>query len=89
MATISQAAGYAIPLMYMAEFSTAMGYSAGFGAILLAVLNGVNPVSRILMEFTADKAGRQNTLISSTLLSAITVCVLWAISVEPLVRRLG
>lgn len=66
-----------MPLTFMPEFSTRLGYTAAFGAALLAVNNAINTVSRIAMGFIADVAGRQNTLVLSVLGSAITVIAFW------------
>jgi len=77
LAAMSQAAGNFVPLTFLPEFSTRLGYTAAFGAALLSVNNAVNTVSRIAMGFIADIAGRQNTLVLSVLGSAITVVAFW------------
>ncbi|EXJ89010.1 hypothetical protein A1O3_02074 [Capronia epimyces CBS 606.96] len=77
LAAMSQAAGNLVPLTFLPEFSTRLGYTAAFGAALLAINNAVNTVSRIAMGFIADIAGRQNTLVLSVLGSAITVVAFW------------
>jgi len=73
IAAMAQAAGNFVPLTFLPEFSTTLGYTAAFGAALLAINNGVNSVSRIMMGFTADRLGRQNTLVVSVVGSAITI----------------
>lgn len=77
IAAFLQAGGNLVPLTYLTSFSTAIGYSAAFGAILLSLSNGTNAVSRICMGFAADKLGRQNTLIFSVIGSAVCVFTLW------------
>jgi len=77
LAALLQASGNFVPLTFLPDFSVALGYTAAFGALLLSINNGVNSASRILMGFVADIAGRQNTLVVSVLLSAISVWVLW------------
>ncbi|KIX02085.1 uncharacterized protein Z518_08024 [Rhinocladiella mackenziei CBS 650.93] len=77
LAAMTQAAGNFVPLTFLPEFSTRLGYTAAFGAALLAINNAVNTVSRIAMGFIADVAGRQNTLVLSVLGSAITVVAFW------------
>lgn len=72
-----QASGSLIPLTFIPEYSVALGYSAAFGAVLLAVSNGVNTVSRILSGFAGDRFGRQNTCIATVALSAMTICGFW------------
>lgn len=76
-AAILQASGNFVPLTFLPDFSVALGYTAAFSALLLALNNGVNSASRILMGIVADKAGRQNTLVLSVLGSAVSVWTLW------------
>lgn len=80
-AALLQAAGNFVPMTFLPEFSIALGYSASVGALLLAVNNGVNSVSRIGMGVLADAVGRQNTLVLSVLMSAICVSGLWMAAV--------
>lgn len=77
LAAMAQAAGNLLPMNFLPEFSTKVGYSAGFGAVLLAINNGVNSLSRVMMGFIADAVGRQNTLVLSVLGSAGTVVAFW------------
>jgi len=72
-----QAGGNGLPVTFLAEYSVALGYSAGFGATLLAVSNGVNSVSRVMTGFAGDKFGRQNTLILTVLMCVISVLGFW------------
>jgi MFS family permease len=72
-----QASGNLVPLTFLSEFSVALGYSAGFGAILISINNAINAGSRILTGVAGDKFGRQNTLIITVLCSAVAVCGLW------------
>jgi MFS family permease len=80
IAAMAQAAGNFVPLTFLPEFSTRLGYTVAFGAVLLSINNGINTVSRIVMGFIADEAGRQNTLVVSVLGSAITVVAFWLAS---------
>lgn len=66
-----------MPSTFLPEFSVALGYSAGFGATLLAVSNGVNSVSRVLTGYAGDKFGRQNTLIFTVILCVVSVLSFW------------
>jgi MFS family permease len=79
-AAFLQAAGNLLPLTFLVQYSLALGYTASFGAILLAVSNGVNSAFRILTGFAGDKFGRQNTLILTVIGSAITVLAFWQTS---------
>jgi MFS family permease len=77
-----QAGGNGLPLTFLAEYSVVLGYSAGLGATLLAVSNGVNSVSRVMTGFAGDKFGRQNTLILTVVLCVISVLGFWLRSVK-------
>lgn len=77
LAAILQASGNFVPMTFLPEFSTVVGYSVSFGATLLAVNNGINAVSRVLMGVAADKLGRQNTLVLGVVGSAASVWGLW------------
>ena len=68
-------------MTFLSEYSIALGYSAGLGATLLAINNGVNSVSRILAGIAGDRLGRQNTLILTIIGSAVAVCGFWLGSV--------
>lgn len=76
-AAFFQAAGNLLPLTFLVEYSLALGYTASFGAILLAISNGVNSAFRILTGVAGDKFGRQNTLILTVVGSALTVLAFW------------
>ncbi|TKA75819.1 hypothetical protein B0A49_03541 [Cryomyces minteri] len=81
VAAFLQASGNLVPLTFLPEYSTVLGYSAGFGAVLLAINNGINSASRIVAGAAGDRLGRQNTLIFTVVCSAITVCSFWLTSV--------
>jgi MFS family permease len=76
-AAFLQAAGNLLPLTFLVEYSLALGYTSSFGAVLLAISNGVNSAFRILTGVAGDKFGRQNTLILMVICSAITVVAFW------------
>ncbi|KMQ45647.1 Major facilitator superfamily domain [Trichophyton rubrum] len=77
LAALLQASGNSVPMTFLPEFSTVIGFSVSFGAALLAVNNGINAVSRVLMGVTADRLGRQNTLVLGVAGSAASVWCLW------------
>ncbi|KAL0950252.1 hypothetical protein HGRIS_010236 [Hohenbuehelia grisea] len=73
-----QAAGNIIPIYYLSSYCVGvLGYSRSTGSLLLAINSAVNSVSRISMGVLADRVGRQNTMIASVMLSAISVLALW------------
>lgn len=80
-ASFLQAGGNGLPLTFLSEYSVALGYSASFGATLLAVSNGVNSVSRVLTGYAGDRWGRQNTLILTVVLSVSSVLGFWLSSI--------
>ena len=82
LGALLQAAGNFVPMTFTPEFSGFVGFSIGFGAVLLAINNGVNAVSRVLTGILADTFGRQNVLILSVVGSAVSVLVLWLVAAE-------
>lgn len=81
-AAVLQSAGNLIPLTFLADYSVALGYSLGLSAALISVNNGVNAVSRIVTGFAGDRLGRQNTLVTTVVGSAVAVVALWLASVK-------
>lgn len=79
-AAVLNASGNFVPIAFLPEYSTTIGYSVSFAASLLAIQNGVNAIARVVMGFASDRLGRQNTLIVGAFGSAISVWVLWMIS---------
>lgn len=76
-AAFLQAGGNGLPLTFLSEYSVALGYSASFGATLLAISNGVNSVCRVISGYIGDRCGRQNTLILTVSLSVAFVLSFW------------
>jgi len=73
-----QASGNVVPLYYMTTYSTSvLSWSSSTGSLMLAINNAVNSISRILMGVLADRVGRQNTMVSSVILSGLSVFALW------------
>lgn len=81
LAGFLQASGNGLPLTFLPEYSVALGYTAAKGAVLLAVMNGVNSISRVLMGWVGDKVGRQNVLIGTVIAGVICVAGLWGGSI--------
>ncbi|KAL0950250.1 hypothetical protein HGRIS_010234 [Hohenbuehelia grisea] len=73
-----QAAGNIIPMYYLTSYSVGvLGYTRSTASLFLAINSAVNSVSRICLGVLADRVGRQNTMISSVFLSAVSVLALW------------
>ena len=61
-----QASGNVVPSYYITTYSTTiLLWSSSTSNLMLAINNGVNAISRILMGLFADTFGRQNTMVSS------------------------
>lgn len=58
-----------------------LGQTASNGATLLAASNAINAASRVLTGYAGDRLGRQNTLILTLLLAALSVFAFWLSSV--------
>lgn len=71
------ASGNGIPMTFISDYSVSIGYSASFGATLLALNNGINSISRIGMGWVGDRFGRQNTVILTVALCATVIASLW------------
>ncbi|GJE90222.1 MFS general substrate transporter [Phanerochaete sordida] len=79
-----QAGGNVVPTYFLTTYSVSvLSYSARTASLLLAINNAVNSVARISMGILADRVGRQNTLIVSVLLSAVSVLALWPSAPRP------
>ncbi|KAI0800538.1 MFS general substrate transporter [Fomes fomentarius] len=73
-----QAAGNTVPVYFLTTYSISiLSYSSSTGSLLLAVNTAVNSVARIAMGVLADRVGRQNTMILSVILSAVSVFAFW------------
>ncbi|KAF9886784.1 hypothetical protein FE257_011161 [Aspergillus nanangensis] len=72
-----QSAGYSTPLFFYVAYARALGYSNATAANFLTVNNAANFVSRIVIGWCADRYGRINALVVTTLLSAVSVLALW------------
>ncbi|TFK90066.1 monocarboxylate transporter [Polyporus arcularius HHB13444] len=73
-----QAAGNTVPVYFLTTYSVSvLSYSSTTGSLFLAVNTAVNSVARIAMGVLADRVGRQNTMVLSVILSAVSVLALW------------
>ncbi|KAI0756441.1 MFS general substrate transporter [Daedaleopsis nitida] len=73
-----QAAGNTVPVYFLTTYSISiLSYSSSTGSLLLAVNTGVNSAARVAMGILADRVGRQNTMILSVIMSAISVFAFW------------
>lgn len=69
--------GLFIPSTYIVQYAQAQGLSQNIGFDLLSIMNAANTVGRIVPGWFADKLGRLNLMIPSTLLAGISCIALW------------
>ncbi|KAK8038301.1 monocarboxylate transporter [Apiospora phragmitis] len=69
------------PFSFIPSYTVVLGQTASNGATLLAASNAINAVSRVLTGYAGDRLGRQNTLILTLLLAALSVFAFWFSSV--------
>ncbi|KAL2859679.1 major facilitator superfamily domain-containing protein [Aspergillus pseudodeflectus] len=72
-----QSAGYSTPLFFYAAYASTLGYNATTAANFITLNNASNFVSRIVIGYCADRYGRINALVATTLLSAVAVFAFW------------
>lgn len=72
-----QAAAYYTPVYFFSSYARSLGYSAAAGASFIAASNASSAAGKVLLGYTADRAGRLNTLLFCTLVSAATALGLW------------
>ena len=64
-------------MTFLVEYSVVLGFGAGFGSVLLAVLNEVNSVRRIVLGGLGDRVGRQHVLVFTVVLCVLCVAGFW------------
>jgi MFS family permease len=72
-----QSAAYYTPVFFFASFARTLGYSQATSANFIAISNAANALGKIVIGHAADRIGRLNTLVLTTLISAISVLALW------------
>ena len=76
-AGILQAAAYITPTYFFSSYARTLGYSATAGANFIALSNACNFSGKIILGFLADRYGRLNALVLTTLVSAAVTLGLW------------
>ncbi|KAJ2377782.1 hypothetical protein IW150_001188 [Coemansia sp. RSA 2607] len=70
--------GYYIPFYFMPSYSNAvLGKPESWGTNIAAIMNAASIAGRIVVGIMADYVGPLNTLLVSTLLSCLSILVLW------------
>ncbi|ORX49935.1 MFS general substrate transporter [Hesseltinella vesiculosa] len=72
--------GYLGPYFLAPQYATYLGYDATTGANLVSIMSGLNSVSRITMGFLADRFGKLNTMVVTTILAGVIPMVVWQFS---------
>lgn len=72
-----QSAAYYTPVFFFASFARTLGYSQSTSANFIAISNAANALGKVVIGYAADRMGRLNTLVLTTLISAISVLALW------------
>ncbi|CAG8294356.1 unnamed protein product [Penicillium salamii] len=72
-----QSAAYYTPVFFFASFARTLGYSQATSANFIAISNAANALGKVVIGYGADRMGRLNTLVLTTLISAISVLALW------------
>lgn len=72
-----QAAAYYAPVYFFSSYARSLKYSSAAGANFIALSNATNAIGKIIFGYVADRLGRLNTLVGTTLLSAVTVLGFW------------
>ncbi|KAJ2109368.1 hypothetical protein IW146_006397 [Coemansia sp. RSA 922] len=71
-------AGYFVPYYFMPSYAVVvLGKNSDWGANVSSIMNGASIAGRILMGILGDRVGSLNTLWAATLLSCLSILVLW------------
>lgn len=76
-ATFLQSAAYYTPVFFFSAYARTLGYNAREGANFIAINNACNAIGKIGLGILADKFGRINMLLITTVISAIASFVFW------------
>jgi MFS family permease len=61
----------------MSTYARTLGYSAATGAMFISISNASSAVGKVIIGHVADRAGRINVFLITTLMSAIATLGLW------------
>ncbi|KAL1963989.1 hypothetical protein VTN77DRAFT_7664 [Rasamsonia byssochlamydoides] len=71
-----------VPPFFLPLYANSLHLSSSVGAGLVAAFNFSSAVGRLLCGFSSDKLGPLNTLFISLLLTALSMLVLWPVSIS-------
>lgn len=72
-----QSGAYYTPVFFLSTYARTLGYSAAQGANFIAINNACNAIGKICIGLIADRFGRINTLIVTTMVSSFGILVFW------------
>ena len=72
-----QSAAYYSPMFFLSAYARTLGYSSTTGATFIAISNACNAIGKIVIGFLADRYGRLQALLYTTLASALVCLCLW------------
>ncbi|PKX99068.1 putative MFS monocarboxylate transporter [Aspergillus novofumigatus IBT 16806] len=72
-----QGAAYYAPVYFMSTYARTLGYSAATGAMFISISNASSAVGKVVIGHVADRAGRINVFLFTTLMSAVATLGLW------------
>lgn len=71
-----------VPPFFLPLYANSLRLSSSAGAGLVAAFNFSSALGRLLCGFSSDKLGPLNTLFLSLLLTALSMLVLWPVSIS-------
>ncbi|KJZ75116.1 hypothetical protein HIM_05602 [Hirsutella minnesotensis 3608] len=77
---VMQSLGYLMPSTYLASYASTIGLSSVTGPVLLALFSLASVPGSVLHGLLGDRMGATNTVLISSLGSALAVFLLWGLS---------
>lgn len=71
-----------VPPFFLPLYTESMGMPSSVGAGVVAAFNFSSALGRLICGFCSDRLGPLNTLLLSLLLSALSMLILWPVSVS-------
>ena len=72
-----QAGAYYAPIYFFSSYARSLNYSAEAGANFIALSNATNAIGKVFFGYVADRLGRLNTLLVTTIFSAVAILGFW------------
>ncbi|KAJ1830497.1 hypothetical protein LPJ63_004892 [Coemansia sp. RSA 2711] len=77
-AALFGSSGFYIPFFFMPSYSeVVLGRNSAWGTNVSSIMNGAGIFGRVAMGLIGDKVGSLNTLLVTTLISCLSILVLW------------